>query len=966
MARSADAQLDHLADDLSKSRLGDLKANYDTISDDLESEEEEPEALAEHACAYCGIDDVNCVLQCLICKRWYVFKTHNRFCNGRGRTTSSHIVTHLVRARHKAVMLHPNSPLGDTVPECYTCGSKNPFMLGFLPAQGSTVVMILCRNPCNYAANTKEVAWDASQWSPLIENRSFLSWFARIPSSETQRRAKPITSAQISKLEDLWRDNERATLEDVENPTKEQELPKMLVRYDTAEQYFNILRSLISVEEQYDKKLKESLIQHDVAVRWEPGKGRSMVLWLRLPQLESGEIRLGIGDELCVSYAGTLASPWKATLRVLQFSPTSSMEVACEVPPFPTPPVDCTTNFTVEFVWVGVTYTRMKKALSKFLNTPECMTPYLRKKLLGFSTGTDQVQFQEPKRYAAPGLPDLNHSQVAAIKSVLSKSLSLIQGPPGTGKTVTSATIVYHLANMSAGKILVCAPSNVAVDQLTEKIHRTGLKVVRLVSRMRETIASPVRSLALHEQVVLLPPSPEMSRLLQLKSKNGELGPEENRRYRNLIFQMERKILAAADVICTTCSSSGDRRLDSFEFSTVLIDEATQAIEPEILLPIVRGCKKLVLVGDHQQLGPVVMSNRVALAGMNLSLFERLILLGNQPRRLEVQYRMHPCLSEFPSNMFYDGMLQNGVTAQERLRRQDPIPWPINSMPMMFYQNLGQEEVSGSGTSYLNRTEASSVEKIITLILKAGVLPEQIGVVTPYEGQRNFIINYMQMFGSLNKDLYRNVEVASVDAFQGREKDYIIVSCVRSNDRAGIGFLSDPRRLNVALTRARYGLIVIGNAKVLCKNPLWYHLLVHFKDRFALVEGALSNLQPCMIQFGRPPVERSRATPMQRMASQQPKNTVDSLAMDPIHAPFRTLGAPNALLREDMWSSLSLDAKSLSYTQSDRLTKKMAGDDDLDSLDGFKSQASLEDDLEDVTNESLLPTWGPASVTTFT
>ena len=151
------------------------------------------------------------------------------------------------------------------------------------------------------------------------------------------------------------------------------------------------------------------------------------------------------------------------------------------------------------------------------------------------------------------------------------------------------------------------------------------------------------------------------------------------------------------------------------------------------------------------------------------------MLLGVKPRRLEVQYRMHPSLSEFPSNMFYDGMLQNGVSSHERLRKHVAIPWPIPTMPMMFYQNLGQEEISPSGTSYLNRTEASSVEKLVTTLLKAGVAPEQIGVITPYEGQRNFVINHMQFHGSMVKDAYRAIEVASVDAFQGREKDYIIV-----------------------------------------------------------------------------------------------------------------------------------------------------------------------------------------------
>ena len=255
---------------------------------------------------------------------------------------------------------------------------------------------------------------------------------------------------------------------------------------------------------------------------------------------------------------------------------------------------------------------------------------------------------------------------------------------------------------------------------------------------------------------------------------------------------------------------------------------------PECMIPLVLGCKQTVLVGDHQQLGPVIMNKKAARAGLTQSLFERLVVLGNRPIRLQVQYRMHPCCSEFPSNMFYEGTLQNGVTAPERLRKNVDFPWPVPDTPMFFYQNLGQEEISSSGTSFLNRyvvsnyypkvpsfivhrTEASNVEKIVTKFFKSGVVPAQIGIVTPYEGQRSYIVNYMQFNGSLKKDLYKEIEVASVDAFQGREKDYIILSCVRSNEHQGIGFLNDPRRLNVALTRAKYGIVILGNPKVLSK-----------------------------------------------------------------------------------------------------------------------------------------------------
>ena len=141
-------------------------------------------------------------------------------------------------------------------------------------------------------------------------------------------------------------------------------------------------------------------------------------------------------------------------------------------------------------------------------------------------------------------------------------------------------------------------------------------------------------------------------------------------------------------------------------------------------------------------------------------------MLAVRPIRLQVQYRMHPCLSEFPSSTFYEGTLQNGVTAAERQHAVTDFPWPNPNRPMFFYCSMGQEEVSASGTSYLNRTEAANVEKLVTRFLSAGTLPEQIGVVTPYEGQRAYLVSYMQRNGALRQQLYADIEVASVDAFQ--------------------------------------------------------------------------------------------------------------------------------------------------------------------------------------------------------
>lgn len=423
---------------------------------------------------------------------------------------------------------------------------------------------------------------------------------------------------------------------------------------------------------------------------------------------------------------------------------------------------------------------------------------------------------------------------------------------------MTCATLVYHLTKQNMGQVLVTAPSNVAVDQLTEKIAATGLRVVRLASKTREATTSSVDHLCLHIMIPLAAGG-EFTKLQMLKNEVGELTDRDQKKYMALRTRTEREILQAADVICCTCVGAGDPRLKNFRFRQVVIDEATQAIEAEALIPLTMGAKQIVFVGDHCQLGPVVMCKTAAKSGLTQSLFERLVLIGLRPNRLQVQYRMHPILSEFPSNMFYEGSLQNGVTELDRQLRhmsgyagKDEFPWPNKSKPMFFWSVAGMEEISASGTSYLNRTEASYVEKIVTHLLKMGVDSSQIGVITPYDGQKKYVQEHMRRSGSMAASVYENIEVNSVDAFQGREKEIMLVSCVRSSESQGIGFLSDPRRLNVALTRARVGLVLLGNPRVLSKNPLWAALLLHFKEHETLVEGPLNNLQQSFMTFARP------------------------------------------------------------------------------------------------------------------
>ncbi|KAJ3571443.1 hypothetical protein NPX13_g5374 [Xylaria arbuscula] len=809
---------------------------------------EEDKALPPHACAYCGIHSPGSVVKCLGCSKW--------FCSARGNASSSHIVNHLVRARHKEVQLHPQSALGDTTLECYNCGTKNVFLLGFIPAKSDTVVVLLCRQPCASAPSNKDMSWDVSRWQPLIEDRAFLSWLVSAPSDAEQLRARHLTPPQIAKLEEMWKDDANATVADLEKAASIDDDPlPVLLKYEDPYQYQNIFGPLVKMESDYDKKLKEAQSEDGLIVRWDVGLNYKHVASFTFPKLESGDVKLAVGDEMRLKYKGELRPPWEGVGYVIKIPNNQSDEVSLELRKTgndKTVPTECTHNFSADYVWKATSYDRMQVAMRNFAVDEFSVSGYIFHKLLGHEVAAGPMKTTLPKKFSAPGLPELNGSQISAIKAVLSTPLSLIQGPPGTGKTVTSATIIYHLAKQDNGQVLVCAPSNVAVDQLCERINLTGLKVVRLTAKSREDVESSVSFLALHEQVRMLDSNPELMKLSQLKGEYGELSSQDEKKFKQLTRAAEREILGNADVVCCTCVGAGDPRLAKIKFRNVLIDESTQSAEPECMIPLVLGCKQVVLVGDHKQLGPVIMNKKAAKAGLNQSLFERLVRLGFTPIRLNIQYRMHPCLSEFPSNMFYEGSLQNGVSAPSRIRKDVDFPWPVAEMPMMFWSNLGNEEISASGTSYLNRTEASNVEKIVTRFFKAGVRPSDIGVITPYEGQRSYIVTTMQNTGTFKKESYKEVEVASVDAFQGREKDFIVLSCVRSNDNQGIGFMSDPRRLNVALTRAKFGVVIIGNPKVLSKHDLWHHLLIHFKERKCLVEGPLTNLQTSLLQFSRP------------------------------------------------------------------------------------------------------------------
>lgn len=855
---------------------------------------------SQAACTYCGVESAASVVKCERCEKW--------FCNGKGQLTGSHIVTHLVLSKHNSVMLSESSPLGAETLECYNCGNKNVFVLGFVAAKQDLVVVILCRLPC---ALQRDINWDINEWQPLLENRSLLPWVSPFPPIDQMAQALPITDGQARMLEAKWRTDQSASLEDFSNSSEpELKLLPVPLRFNDGVTYHNSWVPLIEAEAECDKALKESQALEHSTLLWTEASNGDFLADFILFGHENTNLMVAIGDTIKVRYNSVGSTMVKESWEgegIIVLRPSAKKEsFTASFLRLENPPTHASTGFTVEFMWVGVPYFRMINAVKAFATKSKSLSAYLYHTILGHQVVDVQFKTKIPKELNVLGMISLNDSQKKALTMAIKNPLSLIQGPPGTGKTVTSSAIIYHLSKLQKNKILVCAPLNVAVDHLATKLHSLGLNVVRIYSKAREEVElgyldCDIRTLAAKKLKF-------GHKLLKKRESGGGLTPEETNLLDAAFRKAEKLLIENADVVCCTCVGALDKKIKG-QFNTVLIDESTQALEAEVLVPLVKGCKQLILVGDHQQLGPVVIEEKAGKAGLSQSLFERLIALGHVPHRLEIQYRMNPVLAEFPSNMFYEGTLQNGVSLEDRTWTGLTFPWPVPRTPMMFWVNYGKEELSANGNSYLNRVEAMNVEKVITRLFQDGIKPDQIGVITPYEGQRAYISNYMTTNTLIleKRAQYEEVEILSVDSFQGREKDFVILSCVRGNEDNNIGFLRDPRRLNVALTRAKYGMVVLGNPAALSRNRLWNRLLVHYREKGCLVEGPLDNLQLSLVQLKESREKDTRSIPKRDFEKHDDLQSMLSYVPDHMDLAFPTAhqAEPAPPMDETMWPQLT-------------------------------------------------------------
>jgi predicted DNA helicase len=421
-------------------------------------------------------------------------------------------------------------------------------------------------------------------------------------------------------------------------------------------------------------------------------------------------------------------------------------------------------------------------------------------------------------------------------RALAARDLFCVHGPPGTGKSTVLAAVARN-AVARHGRILCTAASNAAVDHLVDLCLAEGLRVVRVGHPAR---VSP--RLVEHTLDVLVERHPDRTLARRLfgdafellgharrqrtqgrrreRFANARSAQTEARALMDEARALERKavrdVLESADVLCATLTALGGTPLAALRFPLALVDEATQATEPLTLLAFLRA-ERVVLAGDHRQLPPTVLSEEAAVEGLATSLFERLVALhGDGVRQmLREQYRMNAELMELPSRAFYGGELRAHPSVAARTLATLLPGATLDAPPLLFLDTAGKgwEEVAPPGSESLeNPGEAEVVVARARALLAAGLDPAQIAVITPYRAQAARISLSLEGLG---------IEVDTVDAFQGREAEAVLVSCVRSNADGRLGFLTDLRRMNVALTRAKVHAFVVGDSATLGHHPFY-------------------------------------------------------------------------------------------------------------------------------------------------
>ncbi len=453
-----------------------------------------------------------------------------------------------------------------------------------------------------------------------------------------------------------------------------------------------------------------------------------------------------------------------------------------------------------------------------------------------------------PRGPAADGAA-LNPEQRAALDLAdRAEDLALVHGPPGTGKTTVLVEIVRRAAARGE-PVLACAPSNLAVDNLVERLAAAGVDAVRLghPARVLPSVLSHTLEARVEEHEAARIAAELVARALRLRrdarKRKARRGPgrfsearDAEREARALLAEAralearaEADVLSRAPVVLATLTGLDAPPLAGRRFALAVVDEATQAVEPAALLALLRA-DRAVLAGDHLQLPPTVLSAEAQAGGLGTSLFERLWALhaaAGTPAGLTLleQHRMDERIMRFPSEALYGGRLR----AHPSVARHG-----LDGAPLLLVDTsgAGHEESTPEGSdSRQNEGEAELAAREVERLLAAGLAPSEVAVISPYDAQ---VQRLRQLLAARCEE---GLEVDTVDGFQGREKEAVVVSLVRANAAGEVGFLADVRRMNVAITRARRKLVVVGDGATVARHPFYEAFLRHAQEAGAWVSA---------------------------------------------------------------------------------------------------------------------------------
>ncbi len=499
----------------------------------------------------------------------------------------------------------------------------------------------------------------------------------------------------------------------------------------------------------------------------------------------------------------------------------------------------------VQLFFDETSYRMMFDALERVMNAKGNRLAYLRD--LFYSH-----QHAEAFGFDAIRFPWLNPSQERAVNEVLrAKDVHVLHGPPGTGKTTTLVEAINETL-MRETQVLVCAQSNTAVDWISEKLVDCGIPVLRLGNPTR--VNDKMLSFTYEHRFADHPDYPKLwqvrrniREMRRRRRESGEHFHQKLNRLKELAVELEVRINAdifgQVRVIASTLVGAGNKLLDGKRFSTLFIDEAAQALEAACWIPI-RRANRVIFAGDHCQLPPTVKSLEALKGGLGKTLMERIV--ENKPEcvsLLEVQYRMNDEIMQFSSDYFYHGKMRSAPEVSHRLIHEGdaPILWFDTSEIELGEDEKDnfKEQFVGETFGRVNKGEADLTISLLQIyfqrIGKQRILDDRIdvGIISPYRAQVQYLKRLIKK-RTFFKPFRHLISVNTVDGFQGQERDVILISLVRANDKGQIGFLRDLRRMNVAITRARMKLFILGDAPTLTRHPFYkqlYNYIQHVRQQ---------------------------------------------------------------------------------------------------------------------------------------